>query len=167
MKFHHIHIWKSIMKALYCTFDTFCCVFAETLLCCTIWSPSWRRNIPKSWSSRRTCRVSQRQPKSSKGREQWFPSVFLIFVCKICHQLWFNCWHIKRVSVKGESSAWGTSFSATSFLSEWWWPFFLPRSMTELEKDIGNLRSGLKSVESVSHGYLFANSAELFFMFSF
>ena len=27
-------------------------------------------------------------------------------------------------------------------------------SMTELEKDIGNLRSGLKSVESVSHKHL-------------
>ena len=39
---------------------------AETSLCCTTWSPSWRRNTPKSWCSRRTWRPSRRQPKSSR-----------------------------------------------------------------------------------------------------
>lgn len=41
------------------------------------------------------------QSQVSKSREQWFPNVFLIFVCKICQQLWFNSWHIKRVFCTG------------------------------------------------------------------
>lgn len=43
-------------------------------------------------------------------------------------------------------------FKLISFFS----PFFC--SMIELEKDMGNLRSGLKSVESVSHKDLWENS---------
>lgn len=98
MKYSHLkpgmwYQWSSTLlftsqpPSIYFTLDTyshihcidgwlFVCVFAETSLSCTTWSPSWKRNTPKSWCSRETCKVSQRQPKSSRWShlEKWFTS---------------------------------------------------------------------------------------------
>lgn len=129
------HLSKNNYSPCYFVYKKSTCDSTGASPCCTTWSWSLRRTTQTHYTSRRTSAVYQRLPKSSECKA---------FPCRPAfhHVSWLQ-WVI--MTSDQDFQYWMNTGNDKNYAL-----FLSLTSLAELEKEVHNIKSGLKALEAVS-----------------